>query len=333
MEQTIGKRIAAGRKKLGLTQDAMAEKLGVTAQAVSKWENDQSCPDITMIPRLAQLFGISTDELLGVEHTPVYEGHIVEEEEEPGIRFEMDGKKMFWSVGRKGSLSLAVWVLLVGGLLLASSIIGWDAGFWGILWPTGLLTFGIFGLLRKFSFLRIGCALFGCYFTLSNLGFAPFLTHRKIIFPVLLLLIGMSLLMDAFGKKGKSGIRFTSGGKKVGSKHYEVRGDRFECSASFSELDQLVLIPRLAGGSAEVSFGELELDLTGCEEIAPRCVLDVSCNFGEVTVRVPGDVIVEQYVSSSFGSVEVKGSHREGAARTLILNGSVSFGEVTVEYV
>ena len=56
MEQTMGKRIAANRKRLGLTQDQMAERLGVTAQAVSKWENDQSCPDIAMIPRLAELF-------------------------------------------------------------------------------------------------------------------------------------------------------------------------------------------------------------------------------------------------------------------------------------
>ena len=50
MEQTLGKRIEENRKKLGLTQDQLAEKLGVTAQAVSKWENDQSCPDITMLP-------------------------------------------------------------------------------------------------------------------------------------------------------------------------------------------------------------------------------------------------------------------------------------------
>ena len=67
MEQTMGKRIAACRKRMGLTQDALAEQLGVTAQAVSKWENDQSCPDITMIPKLANLFSITTDELLGVE--------------------------------------------------------------------------------------------------------------------------------------------------------------------------------------------------------------------------------------------------------------------------
>lgn len=64
MEQTIGKRIARHRKELGLTQDALAEQLGVTAQAVSKWENDQSCPDISLLPTLCRIFGISTDELL-----------------------------------------------------------------------------------------------------------------------------------------------------------------------------------------------------------------------------------------------------------------------------
>ena len=65
MEETLGKRIVRHRKGLGLTQDQLAEQLGITAQAVSKWENDQSCPDITTLPRLAAIFGTSTDALLG----------------------------------------------------------------------------------------------------------------------------------------------------------------------------------------------------------------------------------------------------------------------------
>ena len=69
MEQTLGKRIVHHRKRLGLTQDQLAEKLGVTAQAVSKWENDQSCPDIATLPKLAQIFGITVDELLDLVHS------------------------------------------------------------------------------------------------------------------------------------------------------------------------------------------------------------------------------------------------------------------------
>ena len=64
MDQTLGKRISSHRKKLGMTQDQLAEKLGVTAQAVSKWENDQSCPDIMLLPQIAELYGTTTDILL-----------------------------------------------------------------------------------------------------------------------------------------------------------------------------------------------------------------------------------------------------------------------------
>ncbi len=73
-KQTLGKRIATLRKAQGLTQEQLAEKVGVSAQAVSKWENDMTCPDITTIPLLADIFGVTTDELLGVK--PV-EPHIV----------------------------------------------------------------------------------------------------------------------------------------------------------------------------------------------------------------------------------------------------------------
>ena len=61
---TIGERIAALRKKANLTQDALAKSLGISPQAVSKWEHNQSCPDILLLPELARLLGVTTDELL-----------------------------------------------------------------------------------------------------------------------------------------------------------------------------------------------------------------------------------------------------------------------------
>lgn len=53
------------RKKNGLTQEALAERLGVTYQAVSKWENGQSCPDIALLPQLADVYGVTIDSLFG----------------------------------------------------------------------------------------------------------------------------------------------------------------------------------------------------------------------------------------------------------------------------
>ena len=56
---TLAEIIASCRKKLGLTQEGLAQRLGVTNQAVSKWESGQSCPDIALLPNLADIFSWS----------------------------------------------------------------------------------------------------------------------------------------------------------------------------------------------------------------------------------------------------------------------------------
>lgn len=63
MEKTIGKKLYDLRKQSGFTQDYVAERLGVSAQAVSKWENDIACPDIMTLPNIAELYSITIDEL------------------------------------------------------------------------------------------------------------------------------------------------------------------------------------------------------------------------------------------------------------------------------
>ncbi len=53
------------RRSRGITQEELAEYMGVSKAAVSKWEKGQSYPDITLLPQLAAFFNISVDELLG----------------------------------------------------------------------------------------------------------------------------------------------------------------------------------------------------------------------------------------------------------------------------
>lgn len=62
--KTFGKTIAELRKEKGMTQAELAEKLGVTDKAVSKWERDLSYPDTALLPRIAELFGLSVDDLM-----------------------------------------------------------------------------------------------------------------------------------------------------------------------------------------------------------------------------------------------------------------------------
>lgn len=62
--KSLGTAIAQRRKELGMTQLALAEKMGVTDKAVSKWERDLSFPDVQPIPRLVEIFGVTVDELM-----------------------------------------------------------------------------------------------------------------------------------------------------------------------------------------------------------------------------------------------------------------------------
>ena len=65
MRETLAGNISRCRKDLGLTQEALAEKLGITFQAVSKWETGQTMPDTALLPTLARTLNVSIDKLLG----------------------------------------------------------------------------------------------------------------------------------------------------------------------------------------------------------------------------------------------------------------------------
>ena len=66
-KESLGMLIAAKRKELGMTQLELAEQMGVTDKAVSKWERELSCPDLASLPKLAEIFGMSVDELLQIK--------------------------------------------------------------------------------------------------------------------------------------------------------------------------------------------------------------------------------------------------------------------------
>ena len=72
-KMALGQIITSLRKEHGMTQADLAEKMNVTDKAVSKWERDLSCPDINSIPRLAEVLGVSVEELL----------HTAEKEKKP----------------------------------------------------------------------------------------------------------------------------------------------------------------------------------------------------------------------------------------------------------
>lgn len=334
MEETLGKRIASNRKRIQLTQDALAEQLGVTAQAVSKWENDQSCPDINILPKLAQIFGISTDELLGHEAPqPVHEAEVVTEEENDGIHIQKGNWEFKWDSGRIEGVTFACLVLLVGTLTLLSRWLHWGVSFWSILWPTALLVYGIKATVQKFKFFSLGCALFGGYFLANNLKWIHFSLDGELIFPLLIILFGLSLLVDALRKPKKPTFHMKRGNSDKASSHFQQDGKHFDCSQSFGEKTEVVTLPLLSSGTVKVSFGELTVDLTQCQKIANDCCIELSCSFGELRLLVPRSCKVDAHCDASFGDVEHSGHPDEDARTVIHLTGGCSFGEITICYI
>jgi len=81
MEMTLGTRISLLRREKGLKQEELAERMGVSPQAVSKWENDLNCPDIALLPQLAKTLDVTVDHLL------------TGEKPEPPVRLVPEGER------------------------------------------------------------------------------------------------------------------------------------------------------------------------------------------------------------------------------------------------
>ena len=337
MEETLGRRIVALRKKMKLTQDQLAEQLGVTAQAVSKWENDQSCPDIATLPRLAEIFHCTTDELLGIENPRiVYDGEIVTDDdtdEEEGLHITRGGFEFKLDRGtRKGSIGFAVLILAVGGLYLAAQLLSWDVSFWSILWPTTLLVFGLFGSMPWPSFGSLVCTGFGAYFLLDNLHILPFELGWKLVLPVAMMLFGISLLVKAIRKPRSSTVKFSNNGEHITSSS-TTNGETFSCDNSFCSKNYHIDLPRLTSGYINIAFGDTTVDLSGIEEIAGNCVVEVDTAFGESTILVPKKYHVALAKKAAFGAVSVHGEPAPTPDGTIRITANVSFGEININYI
>lgn len=337
MEQTLGKRIVFHRKRLGLTQDQLAERLGVTAQAVSKWENDQSCPDIGTLPRLAEIFGVTTDELLGREPAaPAFVGEVDEDDEDDGgihidIGLEPKTKALRWA----HKLWFAIYILALAGLLIAAQLMQLDVSGWRLAWTTALLIFGLESVVREFSVIGLAGLLAGAYFLADGLHVLPDHLSSGLVLPVCLLILGVCLLLRALiGKRHGLTIHLPHivkhGGKSGGV--CECENGCFDCTCSFGEKNFPVYLPVLRGGNADCSFGELTVDLRGCQAASDDCTITANCSFGELRLLVPRRFRAELQSDTSFASVATTGEP-DHAATVITVLANCSFGEIELVYV
>lgn len=330
---TMGGRIKYHRKRMGMTQEQLAARMGVSAQAVSKWENDLSCPDISILPQLAEVFGITTDELLG-KSTAAKSAEVVEDAPKSGKK----GMSWSWEIERRrGGLLFALYILCVGGLLLAGNLLHWNVSWWSIVWRTAVLFFGIGGLCGGFSLFSTCVMLAGAYLLLTELGVLYITIGWNILLPALLLLWGVSLLIDVlFGKrrKGKKHeVHFSADHDKSERRSFDCTDGIVSCEMNFGECREAVMAKCLRGGTIETNFGSFTIDFSACEEVAPDCHLSVENNFGSLTLLVPEKFAVELAHSSSLGAIEINGDPSATPQGTIHMDAEANFGKIKLCYV
>ncbi len=129
-KKTIGAFISVLRKANGMTQRELAEQLNVSDKAVSRWERDEAMPDLTLIPVLADIFGVTADELLrGQKATGEAPAPQAEEKSKKQLKYLLEKTKTDYSIRTLISVMLAV-LGLIAAAILNLGFLRATAGFW-----------------------------------------------------------------------------------------------------------------------------------------------------------------------------------------------------------
>lgn len=135
----LNEKILYYRKREGLSQEALAAKVGVSRQAVSKWELDEATPDVEKLVSLARVFGVTTDELLGMKGP-------VRETEKPAPQTSRLPEDVDWVVRRSAKFRRWYTPIYMGLIMLIVGIYACVTG-WHIyemvpyMWQATLLPF------------------------------------------------------------------------------------------------------------------------------------------------------------------------------------------------
>ena len=334
-KQTMGKRISELRKGKGMTQDQLSQIMGVSAQAVSKWENDLSCPDISILPQLAEALGVTTDQLLGKE--PLRSLSV--EDGKPKAEKKMHTVNVTLQMAKWEKIVFSLLLLGIGVVFLLNALhvisLGTGITLWSVLWPFFLTCMGVMLCRKELNPVSLGLALFGLYMFLFNLKIIPeqYRLTWSMIWPTALILIGLTVLLGYLfpNRKGEGeGIFRVEKGDPVFD--YSEEGGFVKIDAAFSSPSKKVTgDDPFRGADIDMSFGSLVFDLTEAN-IENGATIDADVSFGTLTLRLPASVCVKAENSAAFGGVSCPAGDPDAAIR-INLKADVSFGKIEVEYV
>ena len=323
--QTLGERIKFHRKRLGLTQEQLAERLGVSPQAVSKWENNISCPDISILPEMADLFGITVDALLGKDG-PVQEAEVVQPRQKKKFVYQNQGKIY--------GLWFAAYVITVGILLLVNTLCTFDVSWWTVVWTTALIFAGAAGLFPRFSIFCLILLLCGLYFLLDAYKILPFALGWNILLPVCIVLWGIGILVDVLRRRKYKKVAYRETGDNQAQREYSSQNGWIRTRMGFGSSRTPVVTDCLRGGSVEANFGDFTVDFSGCRTVVPQCSLNVGNHFGKLTMLFPEKFLVQLQSKDNFAAnAQIQGRPSSTPEGTIQIHLENNFGAVIIRYI
>lgn len=339
MEQnnTLGKRIAMLRKNQGWTQEQLGEKVGVSAQAVSKWENDLACPDISVLPLLADLFGITTDELLGIK--PI-DPHVVILDKEPEQKEKDDkGFNMKWEASPWSRISLCIMAILICVVLILRSTTPLfnreGVNVWNYIWPIAVFSLGLMRVKNNVVF-GITAMVVGVYELIWFGWGVPFEIKWYVILLVLAVSYLIRNLLEACGvrfpNKKWDGVVTVNGKNPSRIVEYSDEGYYLKAELSFGSNQITYPYDTLKGMELETNFGDHRVDLRNVKEFQNDPVLDVEVNFGNVIICLPENVRLHKNSDTAFAAMRIKGEPAPNADQVAYLRGEVNFGNLEIQY-
>lgn len=335
--ETLGRRIAALRKAQGWTQEQLAEKTGVSAQAVSKWENGLSCPDISALPLLASLFHVSVDELLGVK--PAEPQVVVLEKEKEETPHAHKGEFTWeWNMKTGSGITAAVTAIAVALVLLlkelSPALFPEGVKTWSLVWPVILAGLGLGGLLppKHAGEICFGAVLFlyGAYEFVYTFRGMP-AGWPKIGWYAVMLVLAIAYLAVLVYRKlsGKATPRRANGGKAPVMSSSCTDG-LFRMDASFGGETVKCTASALKNADIDTSFGDYTVDFTEAH-FEKDAFIKADVSFGNLCLLFPAGVNVSVSRDASFGACSVHGAP-EAPSVTVFLEADISFGNIDVRY-
>ena len=335
--QTLGKRIAALRKEKGLTQEQLAEKVGVSAQAVSKWENDASCPDITLLPLLGEILGVSVDELLGVK--PIEPHVIIIDKEEKAPEKDAGSKKFVWEwhAGRWPTIAFCIGLILICTVFILRSMTPLFPDFqnklnaWGYCWPLLVFTLGLI-LVRGELILGSALLTVGGYEFVRRMLIPSGTNLPGVPWYVIVLVIAIVMLIRTIVRSIRPKERYMHRGDRSPVMNVSQDNDFLDAELRFGNGTVIYEKEIFTGGKVEMNFGDYAIDLTAVRTFAQNCVLDIEQNFGNLTVILPQHVRAVRSSDMKFASSAAFGEPDANASQELIVKSKVDFGALQIKY-